>query len=66
MATWVKCTASDGRATFLNIDRAVSMSRESASGPTRVLFDGGQEVSVREEPERILDDDFEDVSEEED
>ncbi|HXF54777.1 MAG TPA: hypothetical protein VNK52_11700 [Hyphomicrobiaceae bacterium] len=66
MATWVKCTGSDGRAAFLNIERAVSMRRESASGPTRVLFDGGQEVAVREEPERILDDDFEDVSDDED
>jgi hypothetical protein len=62
MADWVKCTRPDGKTAFLNMDRAISMSREAESGPTRIAFVGGQELTVTEAPERLIDDDFEDAS----
>lgn len=65
MATWVKCTRPDGQTVFVNMDRAVSMSRVAAN-PTTIGFDAGQEVIVKEIPERIIDDDFEDASEDDD
>jgi hypothetical protein len=62
MSAWVKCTRPDGQTLLVNLDRAVSLAREGAAPPTKIRFDGGQETLVKETPERLLDDDFEDAT----
>ena len=56
MAAWVKCTDSQERTIFLNLDAAVSMVPLERTGLTRVAFTGADKdtVEVKETPDYLI------------
>lgn len=56
MVAWVKCTDSQERTMFLNLDAAVSMVPLERTGLTRIAFIGAEKdtVEVKETPEYLI------------
>ena len=56
MAAWVKCTDSQERTIFLNLDVAVSIVPLERTGLTRVTFIGAEKdsVEVKETPDYLM------------
>jgi hypothetical protein len=56
MAAWVKCTDTQERTIFLNLDAAISMVPLERTGLTRVAFIGAVKdtVEVKESPEYMI------------
>ena len=56
MAAWVKCTDSQERTIFLNLDTAISMVFLERTGLTRIAFIGAEKdtVEVKETPDYLL------------
>jgi hypothetical protein len=56
MAAWVKCTDSQERTIFLNLDVAISIVPLERTGLTRVTFIGAEKdsVEVKESPEYLI------------
>ena len=56
MAAWVKCTDSQERTIFLNLDAAISIAPIARTGLTRVAFIGAEKdtVEVKETPEYLI------------
>jgi hypothetical protein len=56
MAAWVKCTDSQERTVFLNLDAATSMLPLERTGLTRITFIGSEKdaVEVKETPDYLI------------
>jgi hypothetical protein len=56
MAAWVKCTDSQERTIFLNLDAAISMFPLDRTGLTRITFVGAEKdtVEVKETPDFLI------------
>jgi hypothetical protein len=56
VVAWVKCTDSQERPIFLNLDTAVSMVPLERTGLTRIAFLGAEKdtVEVKETPETLI------------
>ena len=56
MATWVKCTDTQDRTIFLNLDSAISIVPLERTGLTRVAFIGAEKdtVEVKESPDHLI------------
>ena len=56
MTAWVKCTDSQERTIFLNLDVAISMFPLERTGLTRITFVGTEKdtVEVKEMPEFLI------------
>jgi hypothetical protein len=56
VVAWVKCTDSQERTMFLNLDAAVSMVPLERTGLTRIAFIGAEKdtVEVKETPEYLI------------
>jgi hypothetical protein len=56
MVAWVKCTDSQERTMFLNLDAAVSMVPLERTGLTRIAFVGAEKdtVEVKETPDNLI------------
>ena len=56
MVAWVKCTDSQDRTIFLNLDAAVSMIPLERTGLTRIAFIGAEKdtVEVKETPDVLI------------
>jgi hypothetical protein len=56
MTAWVKCTDSQERTIFVNLDAAISMSPLERTGLTRITFVGAEKdtVEVKEMPDFLI------------
>ncbi len=56
MVAWVKCTDSQERTIFLNLDAAISMFPLDRTGLTRITFVGAEKdtVEVKETPDFLI------------
>jgi hypothetical protein len=56
MTAWVKCTDSQERTIFLNLDAAISMVPLQRTGLTRIAFTGAEKdtVEVKETPDYLI------------
>jgi hypothetical protein len=59
MATFARCTRTDGRQIFVNLDRVLSMERVSRTNKTVLglsarMIDGETSIEVREEPQSLI------------
>jgi hypothetical protein len=56
LVAWVKCTDSQERTIFLNLDAAISMVPLERTGLTRIAFIGAEKdtVEVKETPEHLI------------
>ena len=57
MATWIKCTNTKHEAVYINLDNAVTVTRNNvAERGTVISFMGGEQVYivVNEQPEEIV------------
>jgi hypothetical protein len=56
MVAWVKCTDSQERTIFLNLDAAISMASLERTGLTRIAFIGAEKdtVEVKETPDALI------------
>lgn len=56
MVAWVKCTDSQERTIFLNLDAAISMVSLERTGLTRIAFIGAEKdtVEVKETPDFLI------------
>jgi hypothetical protein len=56
MAAWVKCTDSQERSIFLNLDTAISLVLIERTNLTRITFIGAEKdtVEVKETPEYLI------------
>jgi hypothetical protein len=56
MVAWVKCTDSQERTIFLNLDAAISMVPLERTGLTRIAFIGAEKdtIEVKEAPDFLI------------
>ena len=59
MATFARCTRTDGRQVYVNLDLVLSMERLPRLNKTVVAFsarllDGEMSIEVQEEPQRLV------------
>ena len=56
MATWVKCTDTQQRSVYLNLDAAISIVPLERTGLTRIAFIGAEKdtVEVKETPDDLI------------
>ena len=56
MAAWVKCTDTNERTVYLNLDAAISIVPLERTGLTRIAFIGAEKdtVEVKETPDDLI------------